>query len=229
MACCFCSFRRMKTTFLLLNTILWFAGPALLGVSIWQYIKLMSYDPVLEISKFEIPVIIYITAGIASTFNGIIGCVGGVNGRKGAILLFLFFLVVIFGAEVYASVELFRFYDEVPRYIHGRVVKFTHDYYFHSASQKQLDNLQLEMQCCGSTNSTNWVNGIIPHTCFQKSITNNYTHYTIHNQECSEVLEEWTKENLLIIGWGGFSFSVVQVFGIVLSSCFYYTLRNEFG
>lgn len=64
-----------------------FAGPALLGVSIWQYIKLMSYDPVLEISKFEIPVIIYITAGIASTFNGIIGCVGGVNGRKGAILL----------------------------------------------------------------------------------------------------------------------------------------------
>lgn len=107
------------------------------------------------------------------------------------------------------------------------------------------------MQCCGSTNSTNWVNGIIPHTCFQKSITNNYTHYTIHNQvsgtiqrifdelvvlimqnfkifkdefntlyitthdciskECSEVLEEWTKENLLIIGWGGFSFSVVQV------------------
>lgn len=229
MACCFCSFRRMKTTFLLLNTILWFAGPALLGVSIWQYIKLMSYDPVLEISKFEIPVIIYITAGIASTFNGIIGCVGGVNGRKGAILLFLFFLVVIFGAEVYASVELFRFYDEVPGYIHGRVVKFTHDYYFHSASQKQLDNLQLEMQCCGSTNSTNWVNGIIPHTCFQKSITNNYTHYTIHNQECSEVLEEWTKENLLIIGWGGFSFSVVQVFGIVLSSCFYYTLRNEFG
>ncbi|XP_052673411.1 CD9 antigen-like isoform X2 [Crassostrea angulata] len=191
MACCFCSFRRMKTTFLLLNTILWFAGPALLGVSIWQYIKLMSYDPVLEISKFEIPVIIYITAGIASTFNGIIGCVGGVNGRKGAILLFLFFIVVIFGAEVYASVELFRFYDEVPGYIHGRVVKFTHDYYFHSASQKQLDNLQLE--------------------------------------ECSEVLEEWTKENLLIIGWGGFSFSVVQVFGIVLSSCFYYTLRNEFG
>lgn len=107
------------------------------------------------------------------------------------------------------------------------------------------------MQCCGSTNSTNWVHGKIPHTCFQKSITNNYTHYTIHNQvsgtiqrifdklimlimqnfqifkdefntlyitthdciskECSEVLEEWTKENLLIIGWGGFSFSVVQV------------------
>lgn len=85
------------------------------------------------------------------------------------------------------------------------------------------------MQCCGSTNSTNWVDGKIPHTCFQKSITNNYTHSTIHNQECSEVLEEWTKENLLIIGWGGFSFSVVQVFGIVLSSCFYYTLRNEFG
>lgn len=142
-------------------------------------------------------------------------------------LQFLFFLVVIFGAEVYASVELFRFYDEVPGYIHGRILKFTHD--FHSASKKQLDNLQFEMQCCGSTNSTNWVNGIIPHTCFQKSITNNYTHYTIHNQECSEVLEEWTKENLLIIGWGGFSFSVVQVFGIVLSSCFYYTLRNEFG
>lgn len=142
-------------------------------------------------------------------------------------LQFLFFLVVIFGAEVYASVELFRFYDEVPGYIHGRILKFTHD--FHSASKKQLDNLQLEMQCCGSTNSTNWVDGKIPHTCFQKSITNNYTHDTIHNQECSEVLEEWTKENLLIIGWGGFSFSVVQVFGIVLSSCFYYTLRNEFG
>lgn len=71
----------------LFDFLLQFAGPALLGVSIWQYIKLMSYDPVLEISKFEIPVIIYITAGIASTFNGIIGCVGGVNGRKGAILL----------------------------------------------------------------------------------------------------------------------------------------------
>uniref|UniRef100_A0A8W8NIG0 Uncharacterized protein n=1 Tax=Magallana gigas TaxID=29159 RepID=A0A8W8NIG0_MAGGI len=60
----------------------------------------------------------------------------------------------------------------------------------------------------------------------------NTLYITTHDcisKECSEVLEEWTKENLLIIGWGGFSFSVVQVFGIVLSSCFYYTLRNEFG
>lgn len=32
-------------------------------------------------------------------------------------LQFLFFLVVIFGAEVYASVELFRFYDEVRNQI----------------------------------------------------------------------------------------------------------------
>lgn len=32
-------------------------------------------------------------------------------------LQFLFFLVVIFGAEVYASVELFRFYDEVRNHI----------------------------------------------------------------------------------------------------------------
>lgn len=38
------------------------------------------------------------------------------------------------------------------------------------------------MQCCGSTNSTHWANGKMPHSCFQKSITNNYTHYTIYNQ-----------------------------------------------
>lgn len=38
------------------------------------------------------------------------------------------------------------------------------------------------MQCCGSTNSTHWANGKIPNSCFQKSITNNYTHSTIHNQ-----------------------------------------------
>lgn len=116
------------------------------------------------------------------------------------------------------------------------------------------------MQCCGSTNSTHWANGKIPISCFQKSITNNYTHYTIHNQvsdnierifnkllihvqqnfqtfkdecntlyttknyciskECGEVLEEWTKENLLIIGWGGFSFSVVQV-SIYRKFCLY--------
>lgn len=120
------------------------------------------------------------------------------------------------------------------------------------------------MQCCGSTNSTHWANGKMPHSCFQKSITNNYTHYTIYNQvsdnierifnkllmhvqqnfqtfkdecntlyihvttymyycfskECGEVLEEWTKENLLIIGWGGFSFSVVQV-SIYRKFCLY--------
>lgn len=28
-------------------------------------------------------------------------------------------------------------------------------------------------------------------------------------KECSEVLEEWIKENLFIIGWGGFLFFVV--------------------
>lgn len=36
--------------------------------------------------------------------------------------------------------------------------------------------------------------------------------YYCFSKECGEVLEEWTKENLLIIGWGGFSFSVVQVY-----------------
>lgn len=44
--------------------------------------------------------------------------------------------------------------------------------------------------------------------------------YYCFSKECGEVLEEWTKENLLIIGWGGFSFSVVQV-SIYRKFCLY--------
>lgn len=54
------------------------------------------------------------------------------------------------------------------------------------------------MQCCGSTNSTNWVHGKIPHTCFQKSITNNYTHYTIHNQVSGTIKRIFDKLVMLI-------------------------------
>ncbi|XP_022321050.2 tetraspanin-4-like [Crassostrea virginica] len=229
MACCFCSFRRMKTIFIFFNTILWFAGPGLLGVSIWQYITLNSYDPILELSKFQIPAIIYITAGVTSTCNGVIGCLGGVNERKGAILTFLIFLLVIFGIEVYASVEFFKFYDEVPQYLNGRIKKFNHDYYSDPSCKRHLDNLQIEMKCCGSHNFTDWEYGKIPHSCFQRSSGSIYMNYTIYKNGCSEELENWTKENLLIIGWGGFSFSVFQVLGIVLSSCYYYTLSKEYG
>lgn len=55
-----------------------------------------------------------------------------------------------------------------------------------------------QMQCCGSTNSTNWVHGKIPHTCFQKSITNNYTHYTIHNQVSGTIKRIFDKLVMLI-------------------------------
>lgn len=54
------------------------------------------------------------------------------------------------------------------------------------------------MQCCGSTNSTNWVHGKIPHTCFQKSITNNHTHYTIHNQVSGTIKRIFDKLVMLI-------------------------------
>ncbi|XP_061182746.1 CD151 antigen-like [Saccostrea echinata] len=231
MGCC-CSFYRMKKIFIIFNTVLWFAGPALLGVSIWQYITLQSYDPILEIGKFQISAIIYISAGVASTFNGIIGCIGGVNERKGVILLFLFFLVMISGAEVLATVQFFKFYDEMPQYLSGRLLKFVQDYYLDSSVRENLDNLQKEMECCGCYNYTDWSATHIPSTCFkmlvdQHNLSN--TSNMIYTDGCSEALEAWAKDNLLIIGWGGFSFSIAQIFGAIISSCFYYTLKKEFG
>ncbi|XP_062599765.1 CD151 antigen-like [Saccostrea cucullata] len=231
MGCC-CSFYRMKQIFIICNTVLWFAGPALLGVSIWQYITLQSYNPVLEISKFQIPAIIYISAGVASTVNGIIGCMGGVNERKGVILLFLLFLVIISGVEVLATVQFFQFYDEMPQYLSDRLLTFVRDYYLDSSVRENLDNLQKEMECCGCYNQTDFSATQIPRTCFKILVDHHNSSNTsnmIYTDGCCEALEIWTRDNLLIIGWGGFSFSVAQIFGVILSCCFYYTLKKEYG
>ncbi|XP_048728258.2 CD63 antigen-like isoform X2 [Ostrea edulis] len=211
--------------------LLKFAGPALLGVTIWQYITLRSYDPILEISKFQTAAITYLAAGVLSTLNGIIGCLGGVNNRKRVVLVFLIVLVVIAGAEVFATVEFFKFYDEVPQYLSDRIRKFVHEYSSDPSTRVSLDSLQNEMRCCGANNYTDWSHGQIPRSCIQKSDNHNAATASIHKlyvNGCHGILEVWTKENLLIIGWGGFSFSILQTLGIVFSCCFYYTLSMEF-
>ncbi|XP_033752589.1 CD151 antigen-like [Pecten maximus] len=245
-----CPFSCVKGFLIAFNVIFWFSGPAVLGLSIWFYLTVNMYSPVLDMSSYNTQSYVMIATGGACIVCGICGCLGGVNENKWLISFFNFSLLVIFGCQLYACVASFYKYDKVDINVPSDLnYSIYHLYHYKDDSTEAVDRIQRELHCCGYHGHIDWRSAlyyqdvtlsdsrgreVLPSSCCCDPVNapcNVAANMPpdpsrIYTKGCNTVLRDWIKTKLLIFGWGSFVCSSFQLMGIVLSCCMYKALSD---
>lgn len=250
-SCECCSYKCVRWGLIAYNIIFWFSGPATLGLGIWFLLKLGTYSPVVDTSAFALPAYFLMAVGTFIILVGIFGCLGAVNESKCLIGMFFLSLLIIFAFEIFACVESFLIYDEVSSLIINNLnytVKYA--FMYSDTATVTLNTIQQDLACCGSSGYNDWQYSryyndvtyaiergpdVVPLSCCYETNNqqcndgaNNVAQYTnkLFQQGCRNALENWVRDNLLIMGWTSFGFCSLQLFGLTMACCFYKALRD---
>lgn len=241
-----CGIKCIKTLLFVFNFFFWIAGAAILGIGIWTEIDPGQFDAFLGNSGYSLPAKILIAAGAFVMIVGFLGCCGAI--RESRLLLGLFFacLFLIFAAEAVAGILGFLYRDKVDEEVTNRLkdeIKTNYGVKIDSSTNQNVDNLQIRLKCCGSTNYTDWMNSKwsnnnplkeVPLSCCKEDSNtttcnkkSGFKKENIHTKGCLTALKDFVNEHLVVLGIVAVSIAGIQLLGMIFTCCLFCSIDDS--
>lgn len=235
-----CGIKCIKTLLFAFNFIFWLAGAAILGIGIWTEIDPGQFDAFLGNSGYALPAKILIAAGAFVMVVGFLGCCGAIKESRPLLGAFFACLFLIFAAEAVAGILGFLYRDRVEEELTNTLKEEIQNNYgvkIDSTTNANVDNLQIRLECCGSSNYTDWRESEwkklnptkrVPLSCCKEgkntSTCNNDTGFdsdNIHTKGCLSELKQFVDDHLIILGIVAVSIAGIQLLGMIFACCLF--------
>ncbi|XP_039605278.1 tetraspanin-2a [Polypterus senegalus] len=201
------------------NFMFWLVGSLVLAIGLW-----LRFDPVTTAifqtdnspQTYFLGVYILVGAGGLMMLVGFFGCCGAV--RESQCLLGSFFacLLVIFAAEIAASVFGFLNKDKIIDEIQKSYDEAFDAYQKNENQNETLIIYQTSLSCCGKTDMKS-------DEKFQKTCPEN----TENMKTCDEAIKNYFKDQFYIIGYVGIGIAGVMIIGMIFSMVLCCAIRNS--
>ncbi|XP_018613763.1 tetraspanin 36 [Scleropages formosus] len=225
-----CGIITSKTVLLILSLIFWAAGAALAYVGSYVLKSYTNFGDFLEDKYTLIPAAIIIGVAVVMFVIGTLGCCATLKESKVGLGLFLLILLVIFTAEVTAFVFGFIYRGKINGNLDQSMKDVFKKYDGQNAETRAVNYLQIQLQCCGIKNYTDWTtlpwfrghNDSVPSSCCRANITSCTGQLDqpglLNTQGCENKLVQLLQDvisyaMLVILG-----FAIIKFFGM-LSVC----------
>uniref|UniRef100_A0A8C4S2I5 Tetraspanin n=1 Tax=Erpetoichthys calabaricus TaxID=27687 RepID=A0A8C4S2I5_ERPCA len=199
------------------NFMFWLVGSLVLAIGLW-----LRFDPVTTAifqtdnspQTYFLGVYILVGAGGLMMLVGFFGCCGAV--RESQCLLGSFFacLLVIFAAEIAASVFGFLNKDKIIDEIQKSYDEAYEAYQKNENQNETLIIYQTSLSCCGKPDVKN-------DEKFQKTCPENT------EKTCDEAIKNYFKDQFYIIGYVGIGIAGVMIIGMIFSMVLCCAIRNS--
>lgn len=230
--CCSCLF--LKYVLFIFNFFFWISGIVLLAIGIWLVREKHHYIALLESGTFPVATYLLLASGGMIIVVGLIGCCGAAKDIRFLLLLYTLFLLLIFLLEALAGVLAYMYkgaiHEEIKRNLNSTMLE---NYEFDIEKTKAIDDMHTTFHCCGADSYKDWkysrwlredvkTHNKAPDSCcktpsYQCAARDHPSN--IYYDGCAKKLEEFFRENLVIIGSIGFGLCCLQIFGILLACC----------
>jgi hypothetical protein len=239
----------LNYTILISNTIGWTLGAGLLGLGIWLVTERSAYDSVSNVAFNPAVIILVAgSVMFIIGFFGCVGALRHNRYLLEiyVILLTLLFILEVVAVTL-AFVYRDEIRDDIHDVFKETIENYRKSNYDHDL-QEALDEIQENFMCCGADGYNDWesnryyscgspsVNACgVPQSCCKTDKENSLcgantrrltsastlapSQRNIYLSGCVYELEEWLKENLIVIGWCGFVLAIIQTVGIVFTNC----------
>eukprot|EP00914_Ancora_sagittata_P019615 GHVO01039114.1.p1 GENE.GHVO01039114.1~~GHVO01039114.1.p1 ORF type:complete len:265 (-),score=24.99 GHVO01039114.1:41-754(-) len=218
------------------NLIFFLAGLGLIIAGALVQTKFNEYFDFFG-GQFSAAAILLIVVGSIIFIIGFFGCCGAYKENYCMVMTFAVLLALIFILEIAAGITAYVLRDKVDGFVKDSLdtalLKYDTD---HPAVVEAWDKAQVEFQCCGVNNYTDWsgqgtigVNQVPVSCCLEGTdCATNPKPNTVYSDGCMEKFTSWIEENIFIIGGVGIGLAFVQLLGIILAVCLGRSIKKEY-
>ncbi|XP_037069100.1 CD63 antigen-like isoform X2 [Pollicipes pollicipes] len=205
-----------------------------------KYLDFLSDD------VFSVPVLL-IVVGVIIFFVAFMGCCGAIRESYCMTMTFAVLLALIFILELAAGIAAYLLRDEIADTLNKNMNATMQNYGKpdHSGVTKTWDGMQMELDCCGASNYTDWAltdfgraNNSVPDTCCREATSNcgvgmaalpaSVAANTIYTRGCRDSVEEQIQSNIVAVGGAGVGIAFLQVLGVILACCLSKSIKKEY-
>ncbi|KAK2569408.1 Tetraspanin-11 [Acropora cervicornis] len=225
-----CKITCIKRLLFASNFIFWLAGAAILGIGIWTEIDPGQFYAFIDNTGYSLPAKLLMAPGGFVMIVGFLGCCGTIKESRFLLRVYFACLLLTFAAEAVAGILGFLYREKIDEAITNRLrdeIQTKYGVTVDAAADQVVDNLQIELKCCGIVNFTDWAGSKwqekntlleVPLSCCKEgestSTCNSKAGFDaskINQEGCLEKLKEFVNNHLFILGAAGVPVAGIQV------------------
>jgi len=220
------------------NVIFLMSGLGLGALALWTYLgQHGAFIVVIPSYTYQLIVVLTLATACLILINALIGLVGVKLQWKCIIYLYTIFLIVIWMSELLVGMLSYSYIQDVRSDLAQSLAKsFQAFYHMDSEFTQSVDLIQSKLRCCGAKSPEDWNSSqwrlkvwsetieAVPASCC-KTNTTSQCGLRIHPSSiaftgCVHPISHHIQRRLLVFASGSLGFSILQVFGILLSLCY---------
>lgn len=199
------------------NFLFWLLGCAILGVGIWVRVD-PNFKTYVEGSEdfahLYTGAYMLIAVGVVIMIIGFLGCCGAIRESQCMLAIFFFCLFVIFLALLGAGIWAIIKKKDLKTSVEKTLYKAIEDYEDKPSAKELMINVQNHFHCCGVKEGVGDY-GNKHHDCTSDL-----------GVGCAPKLEEFFKENMIIIAGVAIGIGVVMILGMIFSMMLCCAIRD---
>uniref|UniRef100_A0A4W5NI20 Tetraspanin n=1 Tax=Hucho hucho TaxID=62062 RepID=A0A4W5NI20_9TELE len=210
------------------NFIFWLCGLALIVLGVLVQVALHSTVVINNVSASSAPVVL-IVVGVIVFFIAFFGCCGAWKESYCMVTMFAILVGLIIVIEIGAAIAGYVFRGKLTVIVHDGLNDMVTKYGNGTAEfKKALDDLQVDLKCCGVTNATDWIGKLgsvkdsVPDSCCI-NVTAGCGQgamgdaLKIHQTGCETVVEKLLKKNIMWVIIAALVIAFLQIMGIIFA------------
>ncbi|XP_041036282.1 CD63 antigen [Carcharodon carcharias] len=219
----------VKYLIFIFNFLFWISGIALIVVGILVQTKMNGTLHITSVAASGAPIVIIIV-GVVINFVAFFGCCGAWKENYCMVTTFAVLLLLIFIVEIAAAIAGYVFKDQI-RGVFEKSFNATMQHYNTSDNARNIDSLQEQFHCCGSAYYTDWFPHKVPDSCCKIRTHNcgfNVTAGNIYQEGCVNVINDWLKNNIVIVAGVALGIALFQLLGIIFACVLMKGIRSGY-
>ncbi|MCJ8733651.1 hypothetical protein PDJAM_G00226090 [Pangasius djambal] len=217
-----------------------------MAVGLWTLVKKSDYISLLSSRIYAVSAYILCLAGVIVMVTGVLGCCATFKEKRRLLRVYFVLLMCIFLLEILAGVLAYIYYQQLSDELKSNLKNTMVEKYKQPEQDhvtQAVDKLQQEFKCCGSHNSSDWMESVwvrtgesskrvVPDSCCKTpmELCGERDHPSnIYKVEggCIAKLENFIMNHLKLIGAVGVGVACVQIVGMIFTCCLYRSLKAE--
>ncbi|CDQ65704.1 CD63 antigen [Oncorhynchus mykiss] len=221
------------------NFIFWLCGLTLVVLGVLVQVAVHNTVVINNVSASSAPIVL-IVVGVVVFFIAFFGCCGAWKESYCMVTMFSLLLGLIIITEIGAAIAGYVFRGNLTVIVHeslnDMVTKYSNGT---DEFQKALDNLQIDLKCCGVINATDWRGNFGPGTnsvpdsccvndtagCGQGAMEDSSK---VHQMGCQTVVEELLKKNIMWVIVAALVIAFLQIMGIIFACMLMRGIRSGY-
>ncbi|XP_060677008.1 CD63 antigen [Hemiscyllium ocellatum] len=222
----------VKYLMFIFNFLFWVSGIALIVIGILVQTKLNGTLHITSVTASGAPIVIIIV-GVVINFVAFFGCCGAWKENYCMVTTFAVLLILIFIVEIAAAIAGYIFKDQI-REVFEKSFNDTMANYNKTGNAVNIDELQKQFHCCGSTSYRDWLtilNNTVPDSCCKNETQNcgkTPTPNKVYEAGCVSVINMWLKNNIVIVAGVALGIALFQLLGIIFACVLMKGIRSGY-